>query len=277
MNYFADLQSTVANALREDIGDGDLTAELIDSSKLATARVITREAAIVCGKPWVDEVFRQVDERIKVEWSVDDGDAVKADDTLIMLDGPARSLVTAERTALNFLQLLSGTATRTRFYVDLIAATSTELLDTRKTIPGMRLAQKYAVNTAGAKNHRAGLYDAFLIKENHIEAAGSITEAIFKARQINPGIRVEVEVENPTELIEAIAAKPDWMLLDNFTIEGLTNAVQLCEGSDIKLEASGGIETPDDLMQIALTGVDYISLGTLTKHCEAIDLSMRFE
>lgn len=202
---------------------------------------------------------------------------VVADDTLFVARGNARSILTAERTALNFLQLLSGTATRTREYAKHLTGSSARLLDTRKTIPGLRLAQKYAVHTGGGVNHRIGLFDAFLIKENHIEAAGSITSAIAKARNQSPGIRVEVEVENLEQLAEAIIAEPDWIMLDNFSLENLHVAVRQTRGRSIKLEASGGIENFDELRQIAFTGVDFISLGALTKHCNAIDLSMRFE
>ncbi len=277
MNYFADIETTVRTALAEDVGEGDITAELIESRTHSSARIINRERAIICGKAWVNEVFRQVDETIEVDWQVDDGDEVGENDTLLMAHGPARSLLTAERTALNFLQLLSGTATATHGFVEIVKGTGVELLDTRKTIPGLRLAQKYAVKIGGASNHRIGLYDAFLIKENHIDAVGSITGAIFRAKQIKPGIRVEVEVENEEQLKEAIAAEPDWIMLDNFSIDDLNSAVALAKDSGIMLEASGGIDSSDDLLLIAQTGVNFISLGTLTKNCEAIDLSMRFE
>lgn len=277
MNFFADLADTVANALREDVGTGDLTASLIESDKTAKARVITREPAIVCGRPWVDEVLHQVDPAIEIDWQVEEGSKVAPDDVLFFLSGPAKSLLTAERTALNFLQLLSGTATRTGTYVELVSAYDVTLLDTRKTIPGLRLAQKYAVHIGGAQNHRIGLYDAFLIKENHIEAAGSITKAIEKAKAIKSDVRIEVEVENFKQLHEAIQAKPDWIMLDNFTPEAMREAVEIARGTNISLEASGGIENSEELKIIASTGVDYISLGALTKHNEAIDLSMRME
>lgn len=277
MNYFAEIEATVRAALAEDIGTGDITAELIETRTHASARIISRETAVVCGKAWVNEVFKQVDETVEIDWQVDDGDEVQPDDVLLIVHGPARSLLTAERTALNFLQLLSGTATQTRAYVDAVRETGAELLDTRKTIPGLRLAQKYAVKIGGASNHRIGLYDAILIKENHIDAAGSITGAIMRAKQIEAGMRIEVEVENEQQLKEAIAAEPDWIMLDNFSVDEMKAAVKLASNSGIKLEASGGIETKEALLQIAQTGVDYISLGTLTKNCEAIDLSMRFE
>ena len=277
MNYFADLTDTVAKALTEDVGDGDVSSFLVSEDKQARAGVISRQTAIVCGRPWVDEVMRQVDPNIEINWLVDDGDLVQRDDILYQLNGAARRLLTAERTALNFLQTLSGTATRTRHYVDLIQDTNAVLLDTRKTIPGLRLAQKYAVKTGGAENHRIGLFDAFLIKENHIRAAGSITAAVTQAREIRPNIRLEVEVETGEELKEAIATAPDWIMLDNFSHDDMVTAVARCQGTGIKLEASGGIEKADELRIIASTGVDFISLGTLTKNCEAIDLSMRFE
>jgi len=277
LDYFSDLTQTVAAALAEDVGDGDLTAGLIDADKDASARVISRQAAVICGRPWVDEVLRQVDRSASIEWLVEEGEQVDANTLLFTLSGPARSLLTAERTMLNFLQVLSGTATRTRHYMALIADTKARLLDTRKTIPGLRLAQKYAVKTGGGENHRIGLFDAFLIKENHIQAAGSISAAISRAREIRAGVRIEVEVENQAELEEAIAAAPDWIMLDNFSPKDMAMAVELCRGTGIKLEASGGIENAEELKAIAATGVDYISLGTLTKHCEAVDLSMRFE
>lgn len=277
MDYFADLESNVAAALKEDIGSGDITAQLIDETSNAVAAVISRDAAIVCGQPWANEVFRQVDPTIVTDWQVQEGDRVCADTELLKLSGKARSLLTAERTALNFLQLLSGTATRTRRYVDLIAESDTRLLDTRKTLPGLRLAQKYAVHIGGGQNHRIGLYDAFLIKENHIEAAGSITRAIERARQQAPDKRVEVEVETLDQLSEAIFAAPDWIMLDNFTTEDMIRAVEMASNSGVRLEASGGIETEEHLKSIAATGVDFISIGALTKHNEAIDLSMRLD
>lgn len=277
MDYFSDLLETVARALEEDVRNGDVTAQIIDHSTSTTARVISRQAAIICGRPWVNEVARQVDPDLELDWSVQDGDRVQGNDLLFTVSGTARSILTAERTMLNFLQSLSGTATKTRGYVELVSGTGTTLLDTRKTIPGLRLAQKYAVSIGGAENHRIGLFDAFLIKENHIRAAGSITAAIARAREINAGIRVEVEVENLDELKEAIIAEPDWIMLDNFSHQDMTAAHQLRANTRIRLEASGGIEDSEELKQIAATGVDYISLGALTKHCEAIDLSMRFE
>ena len=277
MEYFADLEQNVRNALTEDVASGDITAQIIDEYKTASARIICREQAIICGVPWVNEVARQVDNDLQVRWQVADGDLVEEDQLLFTLHGKARSLLTAERTMLNFLQTLSGTATRTREYVNLVKDTNVTLLDTRKTLPGLRLAQKYAVKTGGAENHRIGLFDAFLIKENHIQAAGSITGAIHTARSLEPGTRIEVEVENLDELNEAITASPNWIMLDNFSIAELNDAVSRNQGTGIKLEASGGIEGNEGLVKIAGTGVDYISLGTLTKHCRAIDLSMRFD
>ena len=277
MDYFHELTQTVNRALDEDIRTGDITASLIDPEKKAHARIVTRQPAVVCGRPWVDEVLRQVDATITPQWHIKDGDQVQAGALLLELTGKAKSLLTAERTALNFLQLLSGTATRTNTYVQMIEGTGATLLDTRKTIPGLRLAQKYAVKTGGAENHRIGLFDAFLIKENHIEAAGSITAAIETARQLQGDLRVEVEVENLEQLGEAIMATPDWIMLDNFTLGDMRKAVDMASNTGIKLEASGGIETSAELKKIASTGVDYISLGALTKHNEAIDLSMRLQ
>ena len=277
MDYFHELTQTVNRALDEDIRTGDVTASLIDPEKKAHARIVTRQPAVVCGRPWVDEVLRQVDATITPQWHIKDGDQVQAGALLLELTGKARSLLTAERTALNFLQLLSGTATRTNTYVQMIEGTGATLLDTRKTIPGLRLAQKYAVKTGGAENHRIGLFDAFLIKENHIEAAGSITAAIETARQLQGDLRVEVEVESLEQLSEAIMATPDWIMLDNFTLGDMRKAVDIASNTGIKLEASGGIETSAELKKIASTGVNYISIGALTKHNEAIDLSMRLQ
>ncbi|XOV90787.1 MAG: carboxylating nicotinate-nucleotide diphosphorylase [Pseudomonadota bacterium] len=274
-NYLLGLEQTVANALGEDGAGLDVTAQLIAADQSATADVITRETAVICGRPWVDEVFRQVDETVSVEWFVAEGEQVSPDTRLFRASGPARSILTAERTALNFLQTISGTATRTAHYAALVAHKPTRLLDTRKTLPGMRRAQKYAVKQGGGDNHRMGLSDAFLIKENHIVAAGSISLAIARARALFADRRVEIEVENLAQFREAAAAKPDWIMLDNFSIDDMRLAVGERTG-ELRLEASGGIETDDDFMRIAETGVDYISVGALTKHCRAIDLSMRF-
>jgi nicotinate-nucleotide pyrophosphorylase (carboxylating) len=264
----------VSDALREDIGSGDITAELIPAGDQALARIITREDMVVCGVAWVNEVFRQVDEALQVEWQVNDGDQVAAGSTLFEVKGSARALLTAERTALNFLQTLSGTATLSHSYAKRVEGTGVTLLDTRKTLPGLRLAQKYAVACGGCANHRIGLYDAFLIKENHIHACGGVTQAIQTARRNHPGKPVEVEVETFAQLTEALSAQADIIMLDNFSVDDMANAVQLTSGR-AKLEASGNI-TDDTLLQFAQTGVDYISIGALTKHCRAIDLSMRF-
>ena len=270
----SDLSATVAHALAEDIGDGDITAMLIPEHETASARIITREDAIICGQAWVNEVFKQIDPSVKVAWKVKDGDKVSGDQTLFELQGPARALLTGERTALNFLQLLSGTATTCRHYADIVASTNVKLLDTRKTIPGLRNAQKYAVTQGGCHNHRIGLYDAFLIKENHIAACGGIEKAITTAKSIAPGKPVEVEVEDIDELKEALSAGADIIMLDNFSIDEMQKSVKLTE-SKAKLETSGNV-TDETLLAIAKTGVDYISIGGLTKHCLAIDLSMRF-
>ncbi|MBK79676.1 MAG: nicotinate-nucleotide diphosphorylase (carboxylating) [Gammaproteobacteria bacterium] len=273
-----DLQQTVTGnvraALAEDVGSGDVTAELIEADSRARARVITREQGVFCGEPWVRETCRQVSGDIRVDFGVNDGDAVDPDQALFVLEGPARSLLTAERTILNFVQLLSGTATQTRRYADLLAGTSTRLLDTRKTIPGLRAAQKYAVRAGGGHNHRIGLFDAFLVKENHIAAAGGIRAAIERARGLHPALTLEVEVENLAELEEAIAGKADIAMLDNFDLEDTRRAVSLARGK-VALEASGGIDDTR-IRAIAETGVDYISLGIITKQVIPMDLSMRF-
>jgi nicotinate-nucleotide pyrophosphorylase (carboxylating) len=274
-----DLAAVVAAALAEDIGSGDLTAQLVPPGRSGRARVITREAAVVAGRPYVDEVFRQVDPNVCVEWHVDDGDAVVADQLLYRLSGPARSLLTGERTALNWLQTLSAVATLTRRYVDAIAGLPARILDTRKTVPGLRTAQKYAVRCGGGTNHRMGLYDGILIKENHIIAAGSIAAAVAAARGSGTRVPVEVEVETLAELREALDAGADMALLDEFTLDDLRAAVAMNRAHDrgpMKLEASGGI-TFETLRSIAETGVDFISIGSLTKHVRAVDLSMRFE
>ncbi len=267
------VRANVRAALEEDVGPGDITAMLIPATGRATARVITREEGVLCGRPWVDAVFAELDPSIEILWQTGDGDAISAGDTLFSLSGPARALLTGERTALNFLQLLSGTATRCRYYAGLVAGTGVRLLDTRKTIPGLRIAQKYAVACGGCHNHRIGLYDAFLIKENHISACGSIAQAVQAARSSAPGKPVEVEVENLAELQQALEAGADRVMLDNFTVEQMAAAVKLA-GGRTELEASGNV-TEANLRPIAETGVDYISIGALTKDCEALDLSMR--
>jgi len=263
--------ANVNTALTEDVGNGDITADLIPNVSPASATLITREHAVLSGIAWFNEVFNQLDETIKIEWQVSDSDVIMPDQTLCQIDGPARSILTGERTAINFLQTLSGTATSVARFVNLIKDTNTKILDTRKTIPGLRLAQKYAVTCGGGLNHRIGLYDAILIKENHILAAGSITAAITQAKQKN--VSVEVEVESLEELEEALAANPDQILLDNFSIAELIKAVSITKDR-AKLEASGNIDK-HTIRAIAETGVDYISIGALTKHVQAIDFSMR--
>jgi nicotinate-nucleotide pyrophosphorylase (carboxylating) len=273
-----EIKQGVSHALAEDLGylplqQGDITASLIPSEQGAIATVITREDCVVCGTAWVDEVFAQLSEQVVIQWHVADGDKVKANSVLCEISGPARILLTGERTALNFLQTLSGTATTTSQYVALLGGSKTRLLDTRKTLPGLRLAQKYAVSCGGGKNHRMGLYDAFLIKENHIAAAGSIANAVNTARLNFPGKPVEVEVEDLIELEQALAANADIIMLDNFNIADIVKAVSINKGK-AKLEVSGNI-TADALKALSTTGVDYISSGALTKNVQAIDLSMR--
>lgn len=267
------IEQNVRTALQEDVGNGDITAELIPASDIARARVISRQRAVICGRAWVDEVFRQVDPQVRIEWRVEDGEQVERDQVLFRLQGPARSLLTGERAALNFLQTLSGTATTSFEYAQRVAGTSVTLLDTRKTLPGLRMAQKYAVSCGGCANHRIGLYDAFLIKENHIMACGGIEQAIATARRNHPGKPVEIEVETEEQLERALVAGADIVMLDNFSPERMRAAVAQTAGR-AKLEASGNI-TDDNLLDYARTGVDYISIGALTKHCRAIDLSMR--
>ncbi len=270
-----DIPEDVRRALSEDIGTGDLTAVLIPQTAVATARVISREHAVLCGTAWFDEVFRQLDPRIQITWEIPDAGMVEPNQVLCRLQGPARPLLTGERTALNYLQLLSGTATLTRRYVDAVFGTGVSILDTRKTIPGLRSAQKYAVLCGGGRNHRLGLYDCILIKENHILAAGSIGAAIRAARSgADPRLPMEVEVENIEQLREALDAGAGRILLDNFTLEELRAAVSENRGR-ARLEASGGV-TLESVRSIAQTGVDDISVGNLTKSPLAIDLSMRF-
>lgn len=272
------IHTNVTAALTEDVGSGDITALLIPQTEQATARVISRESAVISGIAWAIEVFHQVDPSMKIQWQVKDGERVTPDQVLFTATGPARSLLTAERCALNFLQTLSGTATISQRYADKVASTSVRLLDTRKTIPGLRMAQKYAVTCGGCYNHRIGLYDAFLIKENHIMACGGISQAIETAQRTAPGKNVEVEVETLEQFHQALAAKADIIMLDNFTANEMREAVSinraLAKESQAMLEASGNI-TDETLLPIAQTGVDYISIGALTKHCRAIDLSMR--
>lgn len=268
------IQINVQQALAEDIGSGDLTAQLVDPHQQAKAKVIVRESAVLAGIAWFNEVFRQLDPHTLIQWQVHDGDHLEADQMLVQLEGKARTLLTGERCALNFLQTLSGTATLSRTYARQVAHLPVKILDTRKTIPGLRLAQKYAVQCGGCTNHRIGLYDAFLIKENHIAACGSISAAIKRARQIEPHKQIEVEVETLEELQQAIDAKAEIIMLDNFDLDALRQAVKINRGQS-KLEVSGNVDE-HNLLAIAETGVDFISLGALTKHVRAIDLSMRF-
>lgn len=264
---------TVALSLREDIGDGDITARLIPAQKQTTGQVITREQAVIAGREWVNEVFRQVDSSVCLEWLVQDGEPVQPDQVLFRMEGTARSLLTAERAALNWLQTLSGVATNCAGYAAKVAHTGVRLLDTRKTLPGLRLAQKYAVTCGGCHNHRIGLWDAFLIKENHISACGSIADAVGEARRIAPGRPVEVETENLAELEQALSAGADIIMLDEFSLSDLRASVKMNKGR-AKLEASGDINA-DTLIPVAETGVDFISIGALTKNVRAVDLSMR--
>jgi nicotinate-nucleotide pyrophosphorylase (carboxylating) len=273
-----DLPLQVAAALAEDIGGGDLTAALIPAEKSGSATVMTREAAVLCGIPYVEESFRQVDSRVSFQWRAAEGDPVRADQTLFIVEGPARALLTAERCALNFLQLLSGTASAAHAYALLLEGTQCRLLDTRKTIPGLRTAQKYAVRVGGGHNHRMGLFDGILIKENHIAAAGSIASAVAAAKRSAGTIPVEVEVENLAQLEQTIDAGADIAMLDNFSLPAMREGVAMNAGAKrrLKIEASGGITT-ETIREVALTGVDFISVGSITKHVRAVDLSMRFE
>lgn len=268
-----DIRNCAARLLAEDAGPVDITAQLIPENHMGRAQVISREPAILCGVAWVDELFRRLDPRVALHWHAADGDRIDPERPFLELEGPARSLLTGERAALNLLQTLSATATRTRHLVDLLDGTGVTLLDTRKTIPGMRVAQKYAVACGGGTNHRIGLYDAFLIKENHIAACGSIAAAVKEARNIARDLTVEVEVENFDELDQALAAEADMIMLDNFSLEDMRTAVERVAGR-IKLEASGNVDETR-LKSIAATGVDFVSCGALTKDIKAIDLSMR--
>ncbi|NYS30565.1 carboxylating nicotinate-nucleotide diphosphorylase [Pantoea sp. WMus005] len=276
----SDIPDAVALALKEDLGgeidaDRDITAQLLPADTLAHAQVITREAGVFCGKRWVEEVFIQLGSHVTLNWHVEDGDQIKADQLLFEISGPARLLLTAERTALNFVQTLSGVATEVSRYVALLAGSKTQLLDTRKTLPGLRTALKYAVLCGGGNNHRLGLSDAYLIKENHIIASGSIAQAVERAQWLQPDVPVEVEVESLEELRQALEAEADIVMLDNFSLEAMREAVELNQGRTL-LEVSGNV-TETTLPQIALTGVDYVSVGALTKHVRALDLSMRFK
>ncbi|MEN8763591.1 MAG: carboxylating nicotinate-nucleotide diphosphorylase [Thiogranum sp.] len=271
----AQIEQDVRRALDEDLGSGDITAQLIPEDRIWKASVYTSDPAILCGRNWFDAVFKQLDDKVDIRWYAADGEAIVPHQVICTLNGPTRCLLSGERTALNFLQTLSGTATLANTFAKRIADLNTRILDTRKTVPGLRRAQKYAVRCGGCHNHRMGLYDAFLIKENHIAAAGSIENAINTARALNKELAVEVEVENRQELEQALLAGADRIMLDNFTPEEIRQAVALT-GRRAELEASGGIAL-DTLRQYAETGVDYVSIGALTKHIHAIDLSMRFD
>lgn len=275
INYFENIEETVTTALDEDIKTGDLTAGLIPANIQAVANIYCREKAIICGRPWFDEVFRQIDEELTVDWQCEEGEEVEKDQLICTIKGSARNILSAERTALNFLQTLSGTATTTAEYVKPLADTKTKLLDTRKTLPGLRLAQKYAVACGGGQNHRIGLYDAILLKENHIIAAGGIAEAIGLAKFQHPGKTVEVETENLSEVEEALEGGADIIMLDNFTLKMMHKAVALVNHR-AKLEVSGNVEI-QHLVTLANTQVDFISTGAITKHLHCIDLSMRFK
>jgi nicotinate-nucleotide pyrophosphorylase (carboxylating) len=273
-----DLAEQVEAALREDLGAGDVTAALVPAAQRVRGSVITREGAVLCGRPWADAVFRRLDPLVQLTWHANDGEPIAANQVILEIAGAARAVLTGERTALNFLQLLSATATATRRFVEAVAGTGCTILDTRKTVPGLRRAQKYAVLCGGGHNHRMGLYDRVLIKENHIAAAGSLTAAVRAARSHAPGLVVEVEVENLTEFEEALAAAPDIVLLDEFTHADLRSAVALnrARGRPVRLEASGSVSL-ETVRAVAQTGVDYVSVGGLTKHVRAVDLSMRLE
>ena len=273
-----DVERSVAAALAEDVGDGDLTARLVPATVRGRARVITRERAVLCGSDWVDAVFAALDASLQVSWHARDGDSIEPGQLLFEAAGPARPLLTGERTALNFLQMLSATATAAQRYVAAVAGTGCTILDTRKTLPGLRLAQKYAVRCGGGRNHRIGLFDGILIKENHIAAAGSIAAAVAAARRLAPAALVEVEVESLAELELAFAAEADRALLDNFTLADLQSAVDRnrAQPRRLGLEASGGIDLAN-VRAVAATGVDFISVGAITKNLRAVDLSMRLE
>ncbi len=269
------INHSVNTALEEDIGTGDVTASSFNNNETASAEVISREEAVLCGQQWFEYAFHKLDPSITIHWHVTDGGALEKDTTVCTLNGNAQAILTGERTALNFLQTLSGTATKTKAYVDRISGTNAQILDTRKTVPGMRYAQKYAVRCGGGTNHRMGLYDAILIKENHIATAGSVAKAINQAKQQFPNIKLEVEVENVVQLKEALNTQTDVILLDNFSLSELENAVAITENKK-KLEASGNM-TLENIREVAKTGVDYISIGAITKHVHAVDFSMRFK
>ncbi|MBT8136744.1 MAG: carboxylating nicotinate-nucleotide diphosphorylase [Gammaproteobacteria bacterium] len=277
-DYEATIYDNVESALAEDVGSGDLTASLVDESATAVARVVCREPAVLCGQPWFDAVFREIDAATGINWQARDGDRIDADMIVCHIEGRARSILTAERCALNFLQTLSGTATAARAYADAVAGTGATILDTRKTLPGLRLAQKYAVRCGGGHNHRMGLYDAILIKENHICSAGGIAAAVQKAREQHPDVPVEVEIESPDQLDEALATTTDVIMLDNFSLQQMREAVTQNRSAarPVRLEASGNVSL-ETVREIAATGVDFVSVGGLTKHVQATDYSLQFE
>jgi nicotinate-nucleotide pyrophosphorylase (carboxylating) len=274
MELYQLIINQAANALDEDVGSGDISGSLIDAEARLETELLLREDAVLCGCQWFDEVFRQCDERIDIHWLAGDGDSVPANSVVCEVRGPARGLLMAERSAINFLQTLSGTATLTRSYTDRIKHTDCRILDTRKTIPQLRIAQKYAVLCGGGSNHRIGLFDAYLIKENHLAAGGGIAQTVARARELHPGKLLEVEVENLVQLQQAIDVGVDRALLDNFSVEDMANAVELNQ-KRIELEASGNVEL-EQLVEIAATGVDFISIGALTKHLRAVDFSLRY-
>ncbi len=269
-----EISQSVSIALKEDVGTGDVTAASFSNNETASAILICREEAVLCGQKWFEQTFHQLDPNINLEWVFQDGEIMQADANVCQLKGNAQAILTGERTALNFLQSLSGTASKTKTYVDRIAGTGAEILDTRKTIPGLRYAQKYAVRCGGGKNHRMGLYDAILIKENHIATSGSVSNAVNSAKQQYPALKLEIEVENIEQLKEALNTQADVILLDNFSLAELEKAVSMTDGKK-KLEASGNM-TLDNIREVAKTGVDYISIGAITKHIQAVDFSMRF-
>lgn len=274
MNLLNDLKENVRTALKEDVGSGDVTADLIPPEQQAVATLYLRQPAVICGQPWFNEAFRQIDNSVSLKWLVDEGSRQSGESIICEIRGNARSILTAERVALNFLQLLSGTATTTQQYAAAIAHTGARVLDTRKTIPGLRLAQKYAVKTGGGQNHRVGLYDQILIKENHIAAAGSIEQAVKTAQEKYPTLKIEVETENLQEFGEALNSDANIIMLDNYSLEQMTEAVAINNGRKL-LEASGNV-TLERIAEIAETGVDFISSGALTKDVHSIDLSLRF-
>ncbi len=271
-DFLLNVADIVRLALAEDLGTGDITARLINAGSEVRAQILCKEAAVLCGKPWVGATFNMVDPELQLRWLKAEGASIAIGDSILEISGAARSILTGERTALNFLQTLSGTATVSRHYANLVKHTRVTLLDTRKTLPGLRMAQKYAVRLGGCSNHRLGLFDAFLIKENHIAAAGGIVAAIARARSLGLNKPVEIEVQDLEQLEQAIAGGADSVLLDNFSLDDITAAVALNQ-SRLRLEASGGINE-DTLVKVAETGVDYISIGSLTKHCHAIDFTL---